>query len=81
MRIGDLDGDGKREIICAGNGPAVRVPLLPDRKSVQVLGEREAWVVYPVDLDRDNADEVVILGPELGNPRATRAWLWRTIVK
>lgn len=78
LRVGDVDGDGKHEVICAGNGPALRVPLAPAPERVARLGSEEAWDACPVDLDGDGADEVVVLGPTPGDLEHTRGWLWRS---
>jgi hypothetical protein len=80
LRVADLEGDGSREIIAVGNGPAVRVALepAPDGRAM-ALGERPATDAYPVDLDRDGADEVVLVGREPGADGAAYGWIWRTV--
>lgn len=80
LRLGDLEGDGLTEIIAAGNGPAVAVPLRGSgAAAVRLLGDREVYAIYPADLDRDGADEVLMIGPKPGEPQASRGWIWRRI--
>jgi hypothetical protein len=80
LRLGDLEGDGLKEIIAAGNGPAIAVPLgAAGAGQVRRLGDRDVYAVYPADLDRDGADEVLMIGPKPGEPGASRGWIWRRI--
>ena len=80
LALGDLWGDGKQEIVSAGNGPAVIVPLdALGPGQARRLGDRNAYWAYPADLDRDGADEVLLLGPKPGEPERSRGWIWRRI--
>ncbi len=80
LALGDLNGDGKEEILAAGNGPAVAVPLdALGPGQARRLGDRDAFWVYAADLDRDGADEVLLLGPKPGEPERSRGWIWRRI--
>lgn len=65
LRIGDVGGDGQIEVLAAGNGPAVAVNLRPGAP-VRALGDVDATDLYPVDLDGDGADEVILAGPNPG---------------
>ncbi|MBT8494783.1 MAG: hypothetical protein KJO07_17130 [Deltaproteobacteria bacterium] len=67
LRVGDIDGDGKAEVVATGDGPAVAVPLdatgeLPAR----ALSAGSAAHAAVADLDGDGASEVVIVGSEGG---------------
>lgn len=80
LRLGDLEGDGLKEIVAAGNGPAVAVSLrATGTAEVRALGDREVYAVFPADLDRDGADEVLMIGPNPGKPLGSRGWIWRRI--
>ena len=80
LRVADLDGDGAREVIAVGNGPAVRIPLdAPALDRVQALGSWEAFDARPVDLDGDGAAEVVLVGPPAASAEQARGWIWRTV--
>ncbi len=67
LRVGDTDGDGQPELIAAGNGPAVVVPLGPNvAKPPFSIGEGEVQDAFPIDLDNDSADEIIVLGANPG---------------
>jgi len=79
LRLGDLDGDGARELIAVGNGPAVRVALDGSPGGgATALGGGDAFDACPVDLDGDGADEVLLVGPDPAGGDRGRAWVWRT---
>jgi|GEM_PF-5270959 len=66
LRAADLDGDGKLDVVAAGDGPVVTVPVAGG--SVRQLTPASRYVsdVYPVDIDGDGKDEVVIAGDSPG---------------
>ena len=61
LRIGDIDGDREPDVIAAGNGPAVTVPV-SGKRPAQTIGRSDAVDVFPFDLDGDGRDEVLIAG-------------------
>lgn len=79
LRVGDLDGDGARELIAVGNGPAVRVALQGADGGAMALGGGDALDACPVDLDGDGADEVLLVGPDPEDATEARGWVWRTV--
>ena len=68
--VGDIDGDGKTDVVAAGNGAAVTVPMAGGE--VLELGGGEATDAALADVDGDGQAEVLIVGSEPVIWRRTR---------
>jgi len=72
--LGDIDGDGREDVVAVGDGAAVSVPVGSDGNGPVIeLGGGKATDAAIADLDGDGRAEVVLAGSEPGIWRAGRA--------
>jgi len=65
--LGDIDGDGRQDVVAVGDGAAVSVPVGSDGQgSLRELGGGKTTDAAIVDIDGDGRAEVVIAGSEPG---------------